>query len=267
MKKLAIIGYGALGKILVSAVLKHLKEDYELIGIYDRILEGDHIEIGGTSLLLFDNFEAVLTSDAQIVVEIAGVGAVQSYGDRILKAHKDLVITSVGSLADEGLFAKLKESAKQAGQKIHITSGAIGGFDIMQTLFLMGDAKAEVQSTKSPKSLNGAPYLKGKDLATDKEVIAFEGNAKEAIAGFPKNTNVSVAAGLVTGGAEKTQVRLISQPGKEGNTHQVTVENPQAKAVIEISSKIDSKNPKSSVTAAWSVAALLKNLASPVQYF
>ena len=41
----------------------------------------------------------------------------------------------------------------------------------------------------------------------------------------------------------------------------------EAKAIIEISSKIDPKNPKSSVTAAWSVAALLKNLASPVQYF
>ena len=45
------------------------------------------------------------------------------------------------------------------------------------------------------------------------------------------------------------------------------MENEKAKAVVEITSKPDPKNPKSSVTAAWSVAALLKNLADPVQYF
>ena len=200
MKKLAIIGYGALGKILVSAVLKHLKEDYELIGIYDRILEGDHIEIGGTSLPLFDNFEAVLTSDAQIVVEIAGVGAVQSYGDRILKAHKDLVITSVGSLADEDLFAKLKESAKQAGQKIHITSGAIGGFDVLRTISLMGQAQTSFRTKKGPKSLSGTPLFE-ESLMTDKEEKqVFHGSAKEAISILPTKVNVAIAASLASSG-------------------------------------------------------------------
>lgn len=267
MKEIAVIGYGALGKILVSALLDRLKGDYRLVGIYDQVLEGDSLQVDGETVPLFPSFDALIDSAADLVVEIAGVGAVKAYGERILRAHKDLVITSVGSLADEDLLAQLVKTAKASGQKVHITSGALGGFDIMRTLYLMGGATTEVQSTKAPKSLNGAPYLAGQDLPTDEKVTAFEGNAKAAIAGFPKNTNVSVAAGLVTCGAEQTRVRLVSDPEKSGNTHRVTVENPSAKATIEITSKVDPKNPKSSVTAAWSVLALLQNLASPIQFF
>lgn len=230
MKEIAVIGYGALGKILVSALLDRLKGDYRLVGIYDQVLEGDSLQVDGETVPLFPSFDALIDSAADLVVEIAGVGAVKAYGERILRAHKDLVITSVGSLADEDLLAQLVKTAKASEQKVHITSGALGGFDIMRTLYLMGGATTEVQSTKAPKSLNGAPYL-------------------------------------VTCGAEQTRVRLVSDPGKSGNTHRVTVENPSAKATIEITSKVDPKNPKSSVTAAWSVLALLQNLASPIQFF
>lgn len=267
MKNIAVIGYGALGHILVDAILDKLKEDYRLVGIFDQVLEEKSIAAKGETIPLYETFDALLADDTDIVVEIAGVGAVKEYVVPLLEAGKDVVITSVGALADTALYDDIDSAAKKSGRKVHITSGAIGGFDLMRTFTLMGGVESEIQSTKAPKSLNGAPYLKGEELPADKKVVAFEGSATEAIQGFPKNTNVAVATGLTTSGADATKVRIVSDPLSPGNTHRVTVENEKAKAVVEITSKPDPKNPKSSVTAAWSVAALLKNLASPVQYF
>lgn len=266
MKKIAVIGYGALGKILTRALVEKLDTFYELKGIYDSALSEESIDIARKSVPLYPSFDALLKDDTEIVVEIAGVGAVKEYISPLLEAEKDVVITSVGALADEELYEHIRKTAESADRKVHITSGAIGGFDLMRTFTLMGGVVSEIQSTKAPKSLNGAPYLK-EDLPTDKKVVAFEGSATEAIKGFPKNTNVAVATGLTTSGADATKVRIVSDPESPGNTHRVTVENEKAKAVVEITSKPDPKNPKSSVTAAWSVAALLKNLADPVQYF
>ncbi|MDD7362647.1 MAG: aspartate dehydrogenase domain-containing protein [Peptoniphilus sp.] len=267
MNKIAVIGYGALGKILTSAIVEKLSDSYELKGIFDTALEGESVEIGNKNVPLYPSFDAVLADDTDIVVEIAGVGAVKDYITQLLEANKDVVITSVGALADDALYASIRRAAEASKAKVHITSGAIGGFDLMRTLYLMGEATSDIQSTKAPKSLNGAPYLEGKDLPVDEKIVAFEGNAREAIAGFPKNTNVSVATGIVTSGVDKTGVRLVSDPESKGNTHRVTVENDRAKAVVEITSKPDPTNPKSSITAAWSVVALLENLASPIQFF
>ena len=267
MKKLAIIGYGALGKILVSILVDKLQEQYEIVGILDQVLQEKNIEVQGQKITVFPSFEELLNSPAEMVVEIAGVGAVKEYGSAILSEKKDLVITSVGGLADDEILKTLGDKALENNRKVHLTSGAVGGFDILQTITMMGGAQTTIESTKAPKSLNGAPYLKGKDLPEGERTLAFEGNAREAIEGFPKNTNVAVASGLASVGVDEVKVQIVSDPASQGNTHKIIIENPQAKAVVEISSKVDPKNPKSSVTAAWSVAALLANLANPIQLF
>lgn len=267
MKSVAIIGYGALGKILTSVVISRLAEDYTLVGIYDILLKQPNIEVNNKSVRVFESFEELLNTKVDIVVEIAGVGAVRELVIPLLQSGKHVVITSVGALADAELLAEITDTAKRTGCKVHVTSGAVGGFDILSTVSLMGNAVTAIESTKAPKSLNGAPYLEGKELPSDRRVIAFEGSAGDAIAGFPKNTNVAVATGIAGGGVDTVSVRVVSDPIAQGNTHRITIENDSARAVVEVTSKPDFKNPKSSVTAAWSVAGLLKNLVNPIQLF
>ena len=131
----------------------------------------------------------------------------------------------------------------------------------------MGDATGIIENFKAPRSLNGAPYLNGEDLPKDEERLVFSGNAIEAIAGFPKNVNVAVASALTSVGTEQMKVEITSIPGLEDNIHKITVQNGAAKAVLEVSSTPDPVNPKSSIVTAWSVVALLKQLASPVEFF
>ena len=133
MKNIAVIGYGALGHILVDAILEKLKEGYRLVGIFDQALEGKSIEAKGEAIPLYESFDALLAGDTDMVVEIAGVGAVKEYVVPLLDAGKDVVITSVGALADEALRDAIESAARKAERKVHITSGAIGGFDLMRT--------------------------------------------------------------------------------------------------------------------------------------
>ncbi|MCD1146666.1 DUF108 domain-containing protein [Peptoniphilus sp. KCTC 25270] len=267
MKNLAIIGYGALGKILVSALTTQLKEQYEIVGILDIALDENEISINGISIPVFSSKEELYDSPAEIVVEIAGVGAVKEYAPALLEKGKDVLITSVGALANDELLKHLRNLAIKHDRKIHLTSGAIGGFDLYRTLSMMREVQASIESTKAPKSLNGAPYLEGNLLSESERVCAFEGSAREAISGFPKNTNVAVATGLATVGVDEVKATIISDPNAQGNTHKISVENEKAKVTVEVTAKPDEKNPKSSITAAWSVAALLANLADPIQLF
>lgn len=267
MKSVAVIGYGALGKILTSAIVNHLSDDYKVAGIYDIVLKDDFVQVSDIKIHVFSSFEELLNSEADIVVEIAGVEAVKNMASDILREGKDIVITSVGALADDLALKDIVDTAREYDRKVHVTSGAIGGLDIVSTIALMGNAVTSIESRKAPKSLNGAPYLDGVDLPEDEKVLAFEGSARDAILGFPKNTNVAVATGIASTGVNDVNVRVVSDPDVNGNTHCITIENEGAKALIEVTSKPDVKNPKSSVTAAWSVAALLKNLANPIQLF
>lgn len=49
--------------------------------------------------------------------------------------------------------------------------------------------------------------------------------------------------------------------------HQICLQNEQAEIHMTFSSKPDPDNPKSSSITAWSVLALLKQLASPIRFF
>lgn len=65
----------------------------------------------------YETFDALLADDTDIVVEIAGVGAVKEYVVPLLEAGKDVVITSVGALADTALYDAIESAAKKRIEK------------------------------------------------------------------------------------------------------------------------------------------------------
>ncbi len=265
-KRVAVIGYGALGKITASGIREALKEQYETAGIFE-VNEKSFEEIERDGFYRYPTFEALLEDKPDFVVEMAGDQAAREYGAAVLSKGIRLVIASVGALADDGFYQTLWETAERHHTKVYLISGAIGGFDVFQTIKIMGNATGKIENFKAPGSLNGAPYLGGSALPEDRNSQVFSGTAREAIAGFPKNVNVAVASAIASVGVDEMNVEIESVPGLKDNIHKVTVENPEVKAVIEIASKPDPQNPKSSAMAAWSAVALLKNLASPIELF
>lgn len=266
-KSVAVIGYGALGKILVDVILEKLSDDYVIQGVWTRSIVKHRPTLKEKGVPAYSTIDELLADSTDYVIEIAGVQVVRAYAEQILESGKDLIVTSVGALADEAFYASLQETARSKKQKVYVASGAVGGFDIFQSIALMGQAQGKIHTQKAPRSLEGAPHLEGRDLSKESAELIFDGTAEEAITAFPKNINVAVASALASVGVEEMHTQIESVPGLEANIHEITVENNSVLASLKVTSQPDADNPKSSVITAWSVAALLQNLASPIEFY
>jgi aspartate dehydrogenase len=64
-----------------------------------------------------------------VIAEVAGHSALKAYGPTILRSQSDLVIVSVGALADQDFFNELQAAASATGRTVEIVAGAIGALD------------------------------------------------------------------------------------------------------------------------------------------
>lgn len=261
-KRNALIGYGALSHIFLQVYGKHLCADYELAGVLSRPVPEE-----SAPFPFFHSLQELLASAPDYVLEFAGGNAVREYGETILKSGVSLIIVSIGALADDALYNCLRSAAKTGHSRLYLPSGALGGFDVLRTMALSGVDDVSIENRKPPAGLNGAPYLNGQLLPEDCETAVFSGSAREAIAAFPHNVNVAVAASLAAADPDRARVEINSIPGLTQNTHIVRAKNALTEVELSISSVPDPANPRSSTMTAWSVGALLKDLASPVSFF
>lgn len=187
-------------------------------------------------------------------------------GIKVLSHGISLIPLSVGALADKEFYTKVIETALKNNCRVHIPAGAVGGFDVLRSAMLMGGAAVSITTEKSPRSLEGAPFLKGKQLSEEKAEEVFSGSAEEAIAHFPENVNVAVATALATTGVKDTKVAIHSIPGFHNNRHTIKLTGDTINVDVTVETRPSEDNPKSSALAAYSVIGLLKNLASPIVF-
>ena len=55
---------------------------------------------------------------------------------------------SIGALADTAFYEEVKQTAAENHTRVHLVSGAIGGFDVLRTVSLMGDCSASFDTEK-----------------------------------------------------------------------------------------------------------------------
>lgn len=258
-KKLAIIGNGFLAGIIVDAWRDGLLEEYELTGILGRNKEKTSKLAVTAECRACKTIEELLEDKPDYVAEAASVGAVRDYALRVLSQGASMVVLSIGAFADQAFYDEVKECAAAHGQKVHIASGAVGGFDVLRTIALMGEMKVSFRTKKGPKSLTGTPLFEDRLMTDEEESCVFTGNAKEAISLLPTKVNVAVATALASAGQEATGVSIYSVPQMVGDDHKITAETEGVKAVVDIYSS-------TSAIAGWSVVAVLRNIVSPVVF-
>lgn len=257
MKRLGILGCGFLGGIVARAWRDGLLGEYELVGITGRSqdkLEALCREVGCP---VCGSLAQLLERKCDVIAECASVQAVQEGALPILESGADLILLSIGALADPDLYAQLFQKARALDRKVHLASGAIGGFDVLRTVSLMGQAQAAMETRKGPRSLQGtAVYQAAMNTAPQ---TAFSGTPAQAIRLLPTKVNVSVAAALASTGPENMAFAIQSIPDFVGDDHKITVEREGVKAVVDVYSD-------TSAIAGWSVVALLQNIAAPIQF-
>lgn len=263
MKTFAIAGCGHLGKIIHKAYTNGLLKDYKLIATYSLYKEDAEELVKGTEAKALSSMDEVIDLKPDYIIETAAIALLKDFAIKALEKGINVIPLSIGAFADGDFKAKALDAAKKSGARIYIPSGAVGGFDVLKTISLMAevngwDIKAGIHTHKGPNSLKNTPLYAEKLQGEEKRV--FSGSTKEAIALLPTKVNVAVASALATIGPDNAQAEITSVPNFIGDDHCITVETEGLKAIVDIYSA-------NSDIAAWSVVALLRNLASEMVFF
>lgn len=196
------------------------------------------------------------------VVEAAGGAALRAHMPALWLAGVNTVVMSVGAMIDDDVRAEY-DAALARGVQVKLPSGGIAGLDGVRALAAGGGLRSvRITTTKSPRGLRGAPHLERNNivLPDDEVVTAFEGSAREAVAGFPANVNVAIALSLAGLGPDRTQVKVISDPSTKLTKQLIEAEGDAASLEIRIATRPSPSNPRTSYLAGASAVAALADL-------
>ncbi|MDB2548401.1 aspartate dehydrogenase [Paracoccaceae bacterium] len=262
--RVGIIGFGAIAQDLVTILCAEGPAPRLAILVRSgresttrEVLSSKGLPDGA---LITSNLDEWLDPVPDVVAECAGHGAVDSYGQAVLNAGADLVIASVGALADAALFDRLRNAAENSGGQVIIPSGAIGGLDVLSVARLSGLVSVDYTGRKPPLAWAGTPAEDTYDLsALDAPTVIFKGTAREAATSYPKNANVAATLALAGLGMDHTGAMLIADPTITENVHEFRVISNAVEATLRLVGKPSPRNPKTSQTTALSIARAVQN--------
>jgi aspartate dehydrogenase len=267
--KVALIGCGAIGTVIAKAIAEG-RVEAELVCIFDL----DRKKAARLSSLfrrkpyIAASIEEVLSSEAELVIEAASVAAAKALLIPALKAGKDVLLLSVGALADAGFLEEVEKAATQKQRRVYLPSGAVGALDALKSAREAELEEVRITTTKPPHALEGAPYLAERDISLKglkERKVVFSGTAREAIAGFPANINVAVAVSLAGIGVDRTRVEIVADPEAKRNVHEVFARGKFGELYFRVENLPSPENPKTSYLAALSAIATLRKIASSLQ--
>ncbi len=131
----------------------------------------------------------------------------------ILRHGTDLLVVSVGALADPALETALRAASATGGGKLLIPGGALGGIDALSAAREAGLSSVDYIGRKAPAAWKGTAAEKIVQLdRVTKPHTFIDCEARTAALTFPQNANVVAAIALAGLGFDKTRVRLIVDP-------------------------------------------------------
>lgn len=271
MKKISIIGCGAIGSELALSIDSEMVDKVKISSLFDLNLEyAENLRsiLKNNSPELYGNFSDYVNSksfkEVDLVIESASQEAVKAYITKILSERKDILVMSVGSFADSIFYADIVKYVAKYKNNIYVPSGAIAGIDAIKSTrnFI---SSVTLTTTKNPESLRGAPFFQTSQIDLDslkKRTIIFEGSAVEAVKYFPANVNVAALLGLVGLGVEKTKVNIVVDPSIRINKHEIKVTGKFGELIIMVKNIPSSKNPRTSYLAILSALECIRSIVS-----
>jgi aspartate dehydrogenase len=264
MTSVGLIGYGGIAQDVVAA-LREAGGGVKVIGALCRPGRAAKAREALAGIDIVESLDALLARQPAVVAEVAGQQAVAQHGIEVLRRGFDLLVISIGALADPALLDGLKAAARDGGGHILLPAGAIGGLDAIAAMRVGGLKSVRYRSRKPPAAWRGSPAEKVAELdKLTSAVVLYRGRASEAALLYPQNANVAAAVALAGLGFEKTEVELVADPDAPGNVHEIEVEGDAGGFAIQLQGRPSRSNPKTSALAALSVARALINLQAAI---
>ena len=261
--RIGVIGAGAIGRYLIQALRTGKAGDHELVVVGDII---PNVDLDGVPYTT--DVSSLPSHGLDLVVEAAAQAAARQHAVPMLQAGVDVMIMSVGALADEGFYEQIRSAARKAGRRVYIPSGALGGLDAVKAAAIAGLDSVELITTKPPIAIKDAAYFQEHPVDWDaitSPTVVYEGPAIEAVGYFPQNVNVAAVLSLAGLGPRETRVRVVADPASTTNQHMVRVRGGFGEMEVRLSNLPTPENPKTSWLAALAAVAMLRRLADPIQ--
>jgi len=234
MTKIGLLGCGAIGSEIATAVCDRKVGNASLVALFDQDAEmasslARRLPITVPAFTNIGQFLAV--SGLEMVVECASPGAVRAYAEAVLSSGRDLLMISSGALTDTALFHRLAALAEGRGRRLIIPSGALGGIDAIRAARGRLE-EVTLTTTKPPEALKGAPGFKEWE---SKEIIEaqviFDGSALD--------------------------------PRSPGNVHEIYARGDFGVMRFTLENRPHERNPRTSYLAVLSVLETLREACTP----
>jgi aspartate dehydrogenase len=261
--RVGVIGFGAIGRRLGQSIQAGEAGHCKLAAVLVRRPERVTSEvIEQTGCLLTADAAAFLATDLDLVVEVAGHDALKAHAEAILAGGADLLVISVGALADPDFEERLERAARRSGRRVHLASGAIAGLDAISAA-AVGGLDSVTHSVRKPPGGLLPPDEAVAVLASGQPRLLYEGPAREAALRFPENVNVAAAVSLAGIGLDRTVVRIVADPTVTRNTHEIDVRGYFGELHLVVQN-IPSENPKTARLTALSLIRALRRFTDPI---
>ncbi|MFS0575790.1 aspartate dehydrogenase [Sporosarcina sp. 179-K 3D1 HS] len=258
--KVGLIGCGNIGEFLLQSInIENLLSGAEIISVFSRRSEVADRIAKKYNTTAYGDMESFLNSGIDTVVEAATVEAVREYGLKILESGADLIVSSIGAMADNSFLEAVQEVCDEKNVTVLLPPGAVGGLDLLKSAKAMGELESVSLTTRKP------PTALPTGEVLEAEMTLFAGPASEAIKKFPKNINVAIALSLAGLGPDRTDVKIIADPNASKNSHTIEAKGSFGSFKVEIENNPMPNNPKTSFLAALSVLSILQNKDRSVQ--
>lgn len=239
-----MIGLGAIGLGVVRLARSRPTDGIHVIAALVR--DRDRTRSDGGPIAVF-TLEELLALRPDVILDAAGHAALREYGAGVVAAGVDLIVLSVGALADDQLLAELRRCAKAGGSHVRIASGAIAGLDALSAAALGGLERVTHTIRKPARTLLGdgaAGMNEAREL--------YRGSAREGVARFPESANVVAAVSLAGIGFDRTEMAVVADPHATRNVHVVTADGSFGSLRVEIQNVPTEENARTARLAALS---------------
>jgi len=248
--QLASIGYGAMARSLRDS----LARSDAGIALQACLLSPTSTGGEDDGPTRFTDVDALIAAGPELVVECATHAAVRDTVPQLLGAGIDVIIVSIGALADPATRARVEEAARLGGARATAVAGAVGGLDALRAAACAGLDEVAYVGRKPPGAWKGTPAEELLDLDGLCTARAFyQGSAAEAARDYPRNANVCAAIALAGAGFEATRVTLVADPDVRQNVHEIVAVGAFGRFSITLENQPLPQNPKTSWLAALSV--------------
>lgn len=274
MNRLGIIGCGSIGTQVALSVNDAKINNTILEFLFDtdqEALKRLAYKLTDSKVHCFSDFSRLISSSSfkacDIVLESASQAAVQLFAKRLLELGKDLIIMSVGALADDRLLSELLASVEKNDANLVLPTGAIAGIDAIRSVKSVLDSVLLI-TTKNPKALEGAPFFQKSGISISsitRRTTLYEGTAADAIINFPSNVNVASTLALAGIGMKKTTVRIVADPSIRQNRHHIIAKGAFGTLDIKLSNNQAPGNPRTSFLAILSAIETIRSVSN--KYF